>query len=657
MPAGGLVTGTRRSLRIAGVAVLLWTLAAPAGIARGDAREVEDEAEPLVEIPETDEPQIAQARALVLTRATLPAELAAIAQAINGAVEPAARVEAMRLIDAYRPNPRALANGAAIAWVQRSPEQALLLAAEAARAAPDDPNALNTLAGLLAQSGYEGKAIPLLRYLAQATPDDATVLSNLAVSWLNLGEVDEARKVLVRTLAVAPGHGVANLAAGIIAENEGHHTEAQTHFRRAAASNSSMQARKILKQQRQSFRAPSGFLGMLPKAEYFSPSAFAPVRGQKLLAEHDLKKAEKEAYRRELLRLIAAQNKEMQHATLQLATSITSGGGRAPRVYAKLDWDSHNKAMDVEGRMELALRRLAARQLAIRRLAVELVQTPTPGVPEDPTPSCVRRRPIAQAALTKMTTEYEKLIDETLYLWRDALNWELTRLRFLQPAAEYRISFAAQVTAYLNFVERLNEELPLVPDPCAGQDLSPAAKFELVAPTPGPCPFSLDVDALVATLHMDCQSFGFDFKAGLAFGVTKDFTSGETTLTAGVGAKMDLSSIGTAGVTGQMVMVWDARNDLSYLGVEAIAAAKISGIPGLGGTLAGDTLDLGREPGAESEGPSITATGADLTKDLVKVGSDTKLGVTIGPRGCDPSLSGEVSGQLLGEDIFAVSIP
>jgi hypothetical protein len=103
--------------------------------------------------------------------------------------------------------------------------------------------------------------------------------------------------------------------------------------------------------------------------------------------------------------------------------------------------------------------------------------------------------------------------------------------------------------------------------------------------------------------------------------------------------------------------VWDAGNDLSYVGVEAIASAKLSGIPGLSGTLAEDTLDLGRDPGAEPEGPSLTVSGADLSKDLVKVGADTRLGVTIGPKGCDPSLSGEVSGQLLGQDIFEAKIP
>ncbi len=73
--------------------------------------------------------------------------------------------------------------------------------------------------------------------------------------------------------------------------------------------------------------------------------------------------------------------------------------------------------------------------------------------------------------------------------------------------------------------------------------------------------------------------------------------------------------------------------------------------------MAGDTLDLGRAAGAESAGPSITASGADITKDRVKVGANTRLGVTIGPKGCDPRLSGEVSGQLLGQNIFAAKIP
>lgn len=642
----------RCSLRIIGAALLFWTLAA------GLTRAADEEAEPFVQIPERDEAQITRARAVTLTRSTLAAEVAAIATVVDRAVESAARLEAKRLVERYRGNPGALANAAAIAWVQKSPEQAVLLAAEAARAGPADANALNTLAALLAQAGYGHKAIPLLRHLAEIAPDDPTILCNLGVAWLNLGEVEEASKVLFRCLAVAPGHGVANLAAGIIAEHAGRRAEAVTHFRRATASNSSPLARQILKEQKQSYRSPKGFFGMLPKQEYFSPGAFEPVHAQKQLAEFGLKKAEKTAYAAELKKKMAEQQEIIVHETLKMGTEVASGNWTEYRsVYAKLDWDNYIEGLDEEGRLAQAHERLGQRMQAIGELELNLDRAPTPRRVGDPTPFCELRRPIAQEALGKMAVEYEKMVAETLFLWRDVTNARLTVLRFILPPAAYRASFAGNVTAYLAFVDKLNSELPLVRDPCAGQDLSRAGKFELALPGPGNCPFSLEVNAMVATLHMDCTSIGFDFKAGLAFSAKKDFTSGETTLTAGVGAKMDLAGIGDASGSGQMVLVWDAGNDLSFVGVEATAGAKISGIPGLAGTLAEDTFDLGREAGAAEEGPSVTAKGADLTKDLVKVGAETRLGVTIGPTGVDPSLSGEISGKLFGEKIFAINLP
>jgi len=458
----------------------------------------------------------------------------------------------------------------------------------------------------------------------------------------------------LRCLAVAPGHGVANLAAGIIAESEGRHAEAKAHFKKAAASNSSPQARRILNQQRESYRGPKGFMGMLPKPEYFSPGAFEPVRPQKLLAEYELKKAERAAYGAALKKLIEEQDQTIQVDTLKLIGKI-DGNELGP--YAKKDWSTFIKNLDEEARLSRAAQRMAARQLALSELRVELDRTRTPGSADSPIPSCERRRPIAQAALGKMAIEYEKMVDEVLYTWRDATNKRLDYLRYIQPESMYRISFMASVNAYLRIVYTLNDNLPLVADPCAGQNLQDWGKFELVPPGSGPCPFSINVDVMVATLHMDCRSFSFDFEAGLKCSAKKDFVSGETTLTGGVGADVDLHGVGSAGVNGQLVFVWDGNNDLSFVGVEASAEAKLSGIPGLSGTLAGDTLDLGGEAGADSGGPSITAKGPDLMEDIVKVGSRTRLSVEIGPRGMEPSLSGELSGQLLGENIFEATIP
>lgn len=624
-----------------------------------EPEETDDDDEPLTEVPERDDAQIARARAVTLTAASLPRELTTIATAIRGAMEGPARDEALRLLARFQGQSHALANGAAVAWVQGFPEQALLLAAEAAKAKPDDVHALNNLGALLAHAGYEHKAIPLLRHLATILPTDATVQSNLGVAWLNIGDTAEAKSVLTRCLAAAPGHGTANLAAGVIATAEKRKAEATEHFKRASASNSSPVARQVLRKQRTPHRAPPGFMGMLPKQEYFSPSSIAPLEPQRTLAEYPAKAAAKKAYDERLASVGAGLSRAVQEETMRMITAGMSGAtAKVSNPYAQFDWPNHLKAIDYEAQKKLANERMAKRMLAIAELRMTYERTPTPGVPESPIPFCVRRQPIAQAALEKMAVEYEKMVGETLYIWRDATNATLTALRFMMPNdAMYRTSFNGNVAAYIGFVQHLNRQLPLIEDPCANQNAAGRAAYEFVAPTPGPCPFSLDFNVIIATLHMDCTNFGFDFQAGLAFSANKDFTSGETTLTAGVGAKTDLAGVGKASVSGQLVVTWNGENKLSYVGVEAIAGAKLSGIPGLSGTLATDTLDLGRDPGADSDAPSATISGEALTKDIVKVGSDTKLGVTIGPKGIDPTLSGDITGKVFGEKIFEAKLP
>lgn len=112
---GQLVARAQRDLRVIGAVVICSALA---GSTVWAAAEPEDEAEPLVQIPDRDEEQITQARALTLTPATLPAEVGSIATVINRAIDPAAHLEVMRLVERFRGNAAALANAAAIAWVQ-----------------------------------------------------------------------------------------------------------------------------------------------------------------------------------------------------------------------------------------------------------------------------------------------------------------------------------------------------------------------------------------------------------------------------------------------------------------------------------------------------------------------------------------------------------
>lgn len=612
-----------------------------------------DDNEPVIELPKRDVARSAQARRFVVTAAGLNHDLAGIAVDIAKSLSPEARAEALRVVAQFRGKGPVLANAAAAAWVQQAPEQALLLAAEAAKAAPGDPNCLNTLGALLAQAGYEEVAIPLLKYLTAAHPNEPTSLTNLGVAWLNLGEIEEAELNLRRCLALAPGHGAAHVALGVIAEAAGRHAVATGHFQQATASHSSPLARRVLKSRKTAFRTPRGFFGMMPKQDYFSPSSYQPVAAQKNLAEYATKKAEKAAYDAVLRKAIAQQDSAMSEGMLAL---MMGAGAAKKEAYAKLDWDNFSKSWNAEEEMERAVQALGARQLAIGRLRQELGQI-VPEYAGGGTPEnlfdCERKAGPAQAYLEKMAYEYEMMQAETLFRWRAVTNQQLTYLRFMVPAPTYKTSFAGQVQAYLGLVQTLNQQLPLLSNPC-GKREDLRSQRDLAALEPGPCPFSVQVEFVVVTLTMDCTHLGFDFQAGLAFSASKDFVSGETTLTAGVGAKTDLSGIGKASVSGQIVVVWDGDNALSFVGVEAVAGAKLSGIPGLSGIVDGNTGDLGAA--GPKGGPSVEVSGADLTQDLVKAGADTRLGVTIGPKGVEPSLSGEISGKLLGDKIFAVEL-
>ena len=147
-----------------------------------------------------------------------------------------------------------------------------------------------------------------------------------------------------------------------------------------------------------------------------------------------------------------------------------------------------------------------------------------------------------------------------------------------------------------------------------------------------------------AKFSADCTSIGFEFEAGLKFSAKKNFQSGETTLKGGVGADLELGPVGQVEGSGQFVVVWDRGNSLSFIGVESSASAGLSGIPGLSGTL--DTGD----------GVAVTGSLPTGTPDVVNVSSETRLGVTLGPRGVEPTLQGSAAAEVLGRDLVKATL-
>jgi tetratricopeptide (TPR) repeat protein len=628
-----------------------------------------------VAIPERDEEQIRIASRRMLTEQTIKAEVADLLKQLRAGLDRESIADADRFIRVYPAKPVALANAAAIAWVQEAPGVALLLAAEAAQRAPGNPNLLNTLGSLLADAGYATRGIPILAYLAQKFPNDPTLLNNLGQAWLGLGAPELARPRLQTCLSRAPAHGAAHSAMGVIAYSAGDHAAAITHFQTAAASHGSPVARRALKRLDVGYSTPRSFLRAAPVQEYFNPRHFVPPTGQVSIAQAETKKAEIAQFTAMIVDRIKSAEAAMTEAGAKLekdmgrtaseAFSRTIGSGAGATGFAlaqasgafegklrralefKRDLDQFT--LEANALWEYAERQVAARREEFRRewAGVEIGEGGTKNAAFIAASArlCADCQGMMEAALPAIAHRYNDLVVQVSTRERVAINEELTYLPFIAGGDLYRREFYALVIGHLQRVGTLAGANPVRSYECGPSPVPGSVKpAEGDLPSPGPCPINLKVNLHVAKFKADCTSIGFEFEAGLKFSAKKSFKSGETTLKGGVGADLELGPLGQVEGNGQFVVVWDQGNSLSFLGVESSASASLSGIPGLSGT-----LDTG-------SGTSVTASAPTGTPDIVNVSSETTLGVTLGPRGVEPTLRGSAGAEVLGRDLVKAAL-
>lgn len=126
-----------------------------------------------------------------------------------------------------------LMEAAVIALVQGHNYAAIGLALKSVQADPKNVVHQNNLAAILSQSGYPEKAIPYLRKLSARFPSNSTVLHNLGFAWLQLGEVDTARKFFGYAAARNPNNPETAICEGVIEELRGDPKKAADHYVKA----------------------------------------------------------------------------------------------------------------------------------------------------------------------------------------------------------------------------------------------------------------------------------------------------------------------------------------------------------------------------------------------------------------------------------------
>ncbi len=630
---------------------------------------------PEVAIPERDDEEINLASRRKLTDRTVAADVVDLVKRLRAGLDATDVADAGRWIKVYDSNPAALASGAAMAWVQGAPGPALLMAAEAAKRAPQNANVLNTLGSLLADAGYGSRGIPILDYLAGKFPKDPTLQNNLGQAWLGLGEPKKAEFHLLACLRLAPGHSAAHAAMGVIKSAAGDQAAAAKHFQAAASSSGSAVARRALHRLNQGFQTPRSFRRIAPVEEHFNLSQFVVPAASETMAGAETKTAEEAAFQallNEQMEIAEARGSQAgealgEHVTAKpnLAYLATLGGGTALnlarvsdasegrlRRAGQLIEDVAQLGADTGATWDQAEARVTAmrEEFAATWKGKDIGEGGAASVAYIAAAErlCPDERKIMDGAWKGIAGRYNQFVAAATTRERVGTNELLTYLPLAVGGDLYRVEFYQVVMEHLLHLGMIAGANPIRRYDCGGNPLAekfPPPEGEL--PGLGECPIHVNAKFSGFKLKADCKSIGFDFEAGLKFSAKKDFQSGETTLKGGVGVDMDLKGAGSVEGSGAFVLMWDRGNDLSFIGVESSASASLAGIPALAGEMDVEGVEDGKVGG------SLPATG---TSDIVKVSSETTLGVTLGPRGVEPTLRGNAGIEVLGRDLVRAEL-
>jgi Flp pilus assembly protein TadD len=142
----------------------------------------------------------------------------------------------LRQISADQPeNPQALQLlGALLAQTGRSAD-AIEILTKSLSLAPDSPTALSNLGDALRLQNRVPEAIAACQRSLQIRPDSPQTMNNLALAFLDEGEIDDAVSLLERALAIRPDLPEAHVNIGLALRQKGRIEAAIDAFRRAIA--------------------------------------------------------------------------------------------------------------------------------------------------------------------------------------------------------------------------------------------------------------------------------------------------------------------------------------------------------------------------------------------------------------------------------------
>ncbi len=518
-------------------------------------------------------------------------------------------------------------------WYNGATEEAILMATKAAMQYPDDDVLVNNLSAMLNMGGLEQKAIPVLRTLLQKYPDNPMVLNNMGQAYAALGATDTAMIYLGRCIAKSPHHPEANNTAGQIELSKGNKQKATGHFEQSlkgAYNNHAYNGLRIIdpkKKYGKLLRPPMHI------PEYFNPAKYKLPRQCENLQQAAAAKEEHNAFEKMLATLIkkydAIQKAETEIAEQTIlkkySTGINQAGNLPPflelgtlmLIETSLDYlDEVTALASYNQNFTLELKKLESEYEQAQKVARAKFDERNEKVGEgngDPSLDediCKAYEDVANKYLQLFSTlrlnwQVKNLAAEKKYL-NELIYWSYLASHNIH---DFRKSFYSLITAHLTKLKILTETKIIYP---CDREEADKQKYEEPLLTEPECPFEVEVKFIVGKFSLDCEKVSFSGGEGFIFTYEKKFKSGQSTLSLGIGAQLELGG-GFGGVK---------------IGAGISAGESLFIQLGSNGQVTDAGLKFGVKAGAGIEAEGAIGKNVNIKKDFGKV--EEGVGYTIG---------------------------
>jgi tetratricopeptide (TPR) repeat protein len=420
------------------------------------------------------------------------------------------------------------------AWYNGAVEEAILMATKTAAQNPDDDVLLNNLSAMLNLGGLEQKAIPVLQTLLQKFPGNAMVLNNMGQAYAGLGDQETAMLFFGRCIAQSPNHPEANNTAGHIELSKGNREKAQAHFENSLKGAYKADASGALRYLDPQPKYRKFFRPRVHIPEYFNFHKYELPAQCESLSQAPAAAAEHTAYRAMLTNLM-----KKYDAITNEEADITR------ETLLKRYGPGNTQYKSFPPFVELGVTMLTEVLIEYQNELMELAryndnfQAETKKLAEEYANTKLKCAPAASIFLPRFASlrrdwQIKNIALQTKYL-DELIYWSYLASHNIH---DFRFRFYALISQTLSVLHGL--AITYLPYPGCDWKEGSQQTPEGPALAEPECPFTVEFKFVFGKIAADCEKFSFSAGEGVIFKYDKSFKSGQSTISLGIGAQLEL---------------------------------------------------------------------------------------------------------------------